>query len=401
MAGRWLILTVLTFARTTMGFQFQSVAAVSLSLQEQFSLSFATLGTLIGLYLLPGIGAAIPGGILAQRYGDKLIACLGLAAMTLGGLLMAGSESIALFSAGRILSGTGAVFLNVLVTKMVADWFVGTEIATAFGILVVSWPLGIALALVLLPPLAVATGWQAAMIAPAAVSGVAFVLVALAYRTAPAAAKQPAVFVFGLTQREMALAFLAGLIWTLYNVGFIIMPAFGPAYMIASGHSPTAAGALVSIITWLIIPAVPASAWLAERLRRADLAMHSSFVLVAAAIGAVALFGPSLAAFALIGILFAPPGGLIMTLPGEVARPERRTIVMGIYFTCYYAGMGALPTLAGYLRDTTGAAATPLWFAAAMVLLTSLLLLLFRRLQRHTEGSAQGACLVRDREDRQ
>jgi hypothetical protein len=33
------------------------------------------------------------------------------------------SHDLALFTAGRLLSGIGAVFLNVLVTKMVTDWF--------------------------------------------------------------------------------------------------------------------------------------------------------------------------------------------------------------------------------------------------------------------------------------
>jgi MFS family permease len=381
-AQRWLILAVLTFARTAMGFQFQSVAAVSPSLLAHFALSFAALGTLIGLYLLPGIAVALPGGMLAQRYGDKRTACLGLAAMTLGGLLMGLANDAWLLTGGRILSGSGAVILNVLVTKMVTDWFAGAQIATAFGILVISWPLGIALALVLLPVVAEMAGWPAAMIAPAAVSALAFVLVALVYRGPESGVPPVARFAFDLTRREFALAILAGLVWTFYNVGFIIMPSFGPAYMIASGHSPVAASALVSTITWVIIPAIPLTAWLAERLGRADLAMHSSFLLTAAFIVFVAGFGPSLLAFALIGFLFAPPGGLIMTLPGEAAPPTRRAIAMGLYFTCYYAGMGTLPALAGYARDVTAAAAAPLWFAAVMVLIASLMLLQFRTLQR-------------------
>jgi MFS family permease len=272
--------------------------------------------------------------------------------------------------------------LNVLVTKMVADWFAGAQIATAFGILVISWPLGIALALVLLPVVAEAAGWQAAMIAPAAVSAVALGLVAIVYREPKVDASPVARFAIDLTRREFKLAILAGLIWTFYNVGFIIMPSFGPAYMIASGHGAVAASALVSTITWTIIPAVPITAWLAERLGRADLAMHSSFLLAALAIACVASFGPSLLAFALIGFLFAPPGGLIMTLPGESARPAQRAIAMGLYFTCYYAGMGVLPALAGYARDLTSAAAASLWFAAVMVLMASVMLLQFRVLQR-------------------
>src|SRR5215470_5939077 len=154
MHERWLVLAVLTFARTAMGFQFQSAAAVAPFLLDQLQMSYAALGTLIGLYLLPGVAVALPGGVLAQRYGDKRIACIGLAAMTLGGLLMGSAESLAPLSAGRAIAGTGAVLLNVLVTKMVTDWFQGREIVSALGILITSWPLGIAIALLVLPAFA-------------------------------------------------------------------------------------------------------------------------------------------------------------------------------------------------------------------------------------------------------
>ena len=380
MQHRWIILAVLTFARTAMGFQFQSVAAISPFLTDRFQLSYTALGTLIGLYLFPGIAAALPGGILAQRFGDKRIACLGLAAMAFGGGLMAAADNYPLLVAGRIVSGTGAVFLNVLVTKMVTDWFHGREQGTAFGFLVTSWPFGIAIALIVLPALNAVSSWQAAFIAPAAISALALVLVTAVYRAPAGVAKQPiGRFEFDLTRHELKLATLAGAVWTFYNVGFILVLAFGPGFVVASGHSATAASAIVSTASWIILPAIPLGAWLAGRTGRADLVMIASFLLAGAVIALTAASGPSIALFALIGLLFAPPAGLIMTLPGEAVRAERRAIAIGIYFTCYYAGMGVLPALAGYARDLTGQSAAPLWFASAMMIISTLVLLKFRR----------------------
>jgi MFS family permease len=381
MQQRWLILLVLTFARSTMGFQFQSVAALSPFLLDRFQLSYAALGTLIGLYLLPGIFAALPGGMLAQRFGDKRITCLGLAAMTLGGALMAATNDVTLFTIGRVVSGAGAVFLNVLVTKMVTDWFAGARIATAFGLLVTSWPLGIALALVVLPPVAASFGLAAALYAPAALAALALVLLLLVYRT-PLHVSAAARFAFDLTRRELTLAFLAGGVWTFFNVGFILLLAFGPAYMVANGATPAAAGAIVSTIGWAIIPAIPLSAWLAERVRRIDAAMLISIALATVVILYIAATGPSLALFALTGVLFAPPAGLIMTLPADAVRAERRAIAIGIFFTCYYAGMGIEPALTGYARDITGAAAAPLVIAAVNMMLAALFILAFRAVQR-------------------
>jgi len=67
------------------------------------SLRRLALGTLIGIYLFPGIAVALPGGVFGHRYGDKTIACVGLAAMTMGGQLMAQAEGTTLLMIGRVL----------------------------------------------------------------------------------------------------------------------------------------------------------------------------------------------------------------------------------------------------------------------------------------------------------
>jgi predicted MFS family arabinose efflux permease len=113
--------------------------------------------------------------------------------------------------------------------------------------------------------------------------------------------------------------------------------------------------------------------------------MAACFLLAACAIWAFASLGPSVALLAAIGLIFGPPGGLIMALPGEAARPERRAVAMGLYYTCYYAGMGVLPALAGWARDAIGSAAAPLWFSGAMLILAGLMLLQFRLLQARPE----------------
>ena len=74
-----------------------------------------------------------------------------LVLMLVGGLAMAFTTSWNGQIAGRLVAGAGGVLLNVQMTKMVADWFAGKEIATAMAIFVNSWPAGIALSLLALP----------------------------------------------------------------------------------------------------------------------------------------------------------------------------------------------------------------------------------------------------------
>src|SRR5580658_2986543 len=143
--NRWTVLAVLFAVRLTMAFQFQSVAAVAPLLGNAFGVGLADIGTLIGLYFAPGVVLALPGGAIGRKFGDKQTVLAALLLMLIGGLGMALSDSWSVQIAGRLISGAGGVMLNVQMTKIVADWFAGKEIATAMAIFVNSWPAGIAL----------------------------------------------------------------------------------------------------------------------------------------------------------------------------------------------------------------------------------------------------------------
>ena len=63
MENRWKALAVLTLARTSLGFQVQSVGSVSPVLLPDLGLDYVALGALIGLYFLPGLVLTIPAGL--------------------------------------------------------------------------------------------------------------------------------------------------------------------------------------------------------------------------------------------------------------------------------------------------------------------------------------------------
>jgi MFS family permease len=382
------VLAALTFARTVMGFQFETVPALATPVMQSFGLRYFELGSIVGLYLLPGIAVALPGGVIARRFGDKRVVSFGLAAMAIGSILMAVSENVTLFTAGRLISGTGAVFLNVLVTKMVSDWFEGEEIATALGVLVSSWPLGIAIALLAVPPLA-AGSWPAGMWMAAGLSCVAFLIVLAVYQPPsglPLAA--PARLSFDLSAHEAALAVLSGLVWAFYNMGLILLLTFGPAWLISTGANASHAGAVISIASWIVLPAIPIGAFLAERAGHPNFTMVGCFLFAAAAIATLPSAGDSAALIAVIGILFGPAAGLIMVLPGQAAQPDRRALAMGVYFTCYYVGMGVAPPIAGFARDATGSAAAPMYVASSMLIAAAAALLAFRLIQKKSAREA-------------
>lgn len=381
---RWLILLVLFLARTALALQFQAVASAGPFLIVALAIDYAALGLLIGLHSLPGIVIAIPGGMLGQEFGAKRVALVALFLMITGGIVMGFSESFVFVAIGRTLLGVGAVVFNVLATKMVTDWFSGREIATAMGTLVSSWPLGIALGLLAFGPLGAERGWPAIVHASTLCVLAGFVLVALVYQEPPTSGSSAQVQLkLDLNRREWTLVCIAGAIWALFNVAYIVLISFGPELFRQRGLSLIQANLVVSLVGWVLIPTIPLASAVAERFGRPVLAMMGAFSVTA--IGLLILpfaHGVGLmAAFSIIVISLGVPPGLIMALPAQSLRPETRARGMGVYYTWYYAAMATLPTGAGLARDYSGTVAAPMAFAAVMMILCVVALILFQYAQ--------------------
>lgn len=377
------MLLVLFLARTAMGFQFQSVASVSPLLVRDLAIDLALFGTLIGAWMLPGVAIAIPGGMLGRRFGDKRVALFGLALMVIGSAVTAGSIEYWAALLGRIVSGTGAVLLNVLLAKMVADWFGDRDLATAMGVLVVSWPVGIGLALIVLGPLSVAISWTFALQTSTAVCVAAFLLMALLYRdpmgTGATTVKPQATS--RLTRQELTFASLAGAVWTLYNVAYIIVVSFAPLLLVDRGLPAANAALISSAATWPLVVSIPLGGILADRTGRGYAIMHACFVGMAVCIPLMLLAPSPLITLAIIGLVVGPAAGIIMALPARVLRPDARNVGMGIYYTWYYIGMAVLPGIAGWCRDLSGVAAAPLMFASLLLVVAIACAVLFQRLE--------------------
>lgn len=388
-AKRWLILIVLFLARTAMAFQFQAVAALSSFFMAQFRIDYARLGWLIGAYLLPGIIVAYPGGLLGRYFGDRRSVVIGMMLMAGGGVLTA-CEDYPTVLAGRLSSGAGAVLVNVLLTKMTTDWFAGREIGTALALLVSSWPVGIGLALVVLPWLAAQASVAAALASTAAVAAVVLILIIAIYRApqeTAASRSSPEKKWLGISLREVGLVSLAGGVWMLFNVGYILVVSFGPILLTSNGLSQGDAGFAISLVSWTLIAAIPLGGVVIDRIGYPTTVMMASF----AAFGMGTLLmstAPSLALMPLVGAAAGLPVGAMMVLPAEVLRPPNRAAGMGIFFTWYYAGMALLTPVGGMLRDASGAPSAPLLFAGGLDLAAIAVLALLRLAQRRYRVAA-------------
>ncbi len=377
----WWILALLVLARTAIAFQFQSIAALGPLLVEEFEIDYVVLGTVIGLYMLPGVVVALPGGLLGQRFGEKRVALLGLGMMAAGGFGVGFGTDVSTLFAGRIISGTGAVLLNVLLAKMLADWFAGRNTSVAMAMLLTSWPVGLGLALVLMAPITTFAGTAGGLLFPALVSAAAFVLMLAFYRSPIETQKQAGSFRLRLSSREWILTLLAGMIWMCFNLSIILVIAFGPGMLTAQGHSIASAGQITSLTMWASVPSLILGSILAERMGQTSVAIAACFILSALAIMILPTGIAPVLFFTLLGILLGAPGGLIMKLPILVLKPENRSVGLGIYFACMYGGVAIVPPIAGLLQDISGDAAIPVLLASAIMIAATAVLWAFAFLQ--------------------
>ena len=387
--NRWTALAVLTVARTAMGFQFQSVGAVSPLLIERLHLSNAELGWLVGLFSLPGIFLSLPGGLLGARFGDRRIVLTGLGLMAVGSVVMGGAESYATIVLGRLVTAVGAILLNVLLTKMVTDWFAGGEIIWAMTILINAWPVGISLALLALPAIANAWGMAAVFHVSAGAAVLSALGIALAYRPRPSAASgRRTLGLSELSRGEIGLVGVASVPWMLYNVGFAVMLGFLPSLLVRSGLSLEAAGLLLGINTLLFIGSVLLGGASAQWLARPELVVAAGVLTYAVGL-AVLPYAPPWPTLLGLGVLAGLPAGSLAAAPALVLRPESRSAGMGLFYTMYYVGMALLPPVAGRLQDTLGRSAA-VYFAAAAILATLPCYLGFRALSAAREPRSAG-----------
>ena len=378
------MLAVLTTSRLALGFQFQSVGSTAPFLVADLGIDYATVGFLIGLYLLPGVVVALPGGFLGRRFGDKQVAGTGLLLMFVGGILVGASDSYELVVAGRFVSGFGAVLLNVLLTKMTTDWFAGREIVLAMAILLNAWPIGMGIALVTLGPLAEVSSWSAAFYATAAVAFVGLLLVAALYRS-PDAVKvtdREQAKIFSLSFREVGLVSLVGVVWAFFNVAYAIISGFAPSFLISRGESVADAGFIISLNTWLFVASVQIGGLLAQRWGRTNTIIVVGISVWGTGLLLLPLISSPMWVIVVMGIFGGAPAGAIAAIPAEILKPENRGPGLGLFITWFYGAMPVLLPIAGWCQDFSGNAAAPLYFGGLVMLMSLPFFCLLRGLQR-------------------
>jgi len=382
MSNRWAALVLVFLTRSSMGFQFGAIPAAQSLIVADLGLSYAQFGLVFGLYMLPGVIFAAPGGLIGQRFGERRVVIGGLTLMAVGSVMTALAGGFATATAGRIVSGIGAVLMNILLARLVSDWFVGKELGTAMAVMLTSWPVGLGLATSTLGALAARWGWRWMIIATA-LAAVLGLLLMLAFREAPRSAGTSGNATrAALTRRDLALSLSGGFAWGCFNASLVAIIAFGPGLLLARGATLGAAGSVVSLAIWLTILSIPLGGLLGDRLGRPNLMIVAGSLVAALVTLLIPVITSAVLAFCLVGFAIGPPPGPLMALLPRALPPERLTAGLGVFYTVFYVMMALTQPAAGLVRDLVGDPAAPIVFAATVMAATVVGLAIFRSIER-------------------
>jgi len=334
--------------------------------RDALHLSLARVGLLLGVFDLGAMLLFIPLGLLADRWGESAVlvgGALFTATVTATAVLATGFWPLAcLLAVAGLGYGSGQTAGN----KAVADVFTGGGRGTAMGIRQSGLPVGGMVAALIIPPLATAFGWRAAVAGVALCCAVPGIWCWIGLRDSPQA---DGVVPSGrpLSAQVWQILRTPG-IWRMTWVAMLLVVGqfcyqdYLAFYMVDRFKWSThvAAGLLVAVnlggvlgrLVWGTLSdrryggrRIPALLWC--------LGAGAAFPAVLIVLRPPASW-PEAAAVGLVGgALLLGWNGLYSTLITELAGPAQGATAMGVSMTLLYVATMTSPPLFGWLVDAT------------------------------------------------
>ncbi|WP_309631080.1 MFS transporter [Nocardioides zeae] len=367
----WAFLVALVLLALNLRSPFVGVSAVTDQLRSALDVGNGAVGLLTSLPVLCFALAAPVALAVVRRYGAEsaVLACLGL---VLVGSLVRSSGSFAVAVLGTVVIGLGITIGNVVVPVLIRSRVAPERVGTVTGLYTAVMNVGSMIVLIGSGPVASASGWRTALLAPAVLSVVAALVWWRVVGTSRRAAPGPAE---GATSgaRDVATAVPSGPVWrdpvavllvvafAGQSTSFYSLTAWLPSILADEAGAGSAAGALASVFQvsavvgalgvpllalWLREPVAAGVVGLLWMAMPAQLLLAPSAYLIGSVLGGIAQGGG-----------FA----LILTIVARRARSDRESAGMStLVQSVGYAFAAVGPTLLGAVHDATGSWTAPL-----------------------------------------
>jgi ACS family hexuronate transporter-like MFS transporter len=384
--NRWAVLALIMAAQTMANVGPLGIPSIAPLIRESLALSVTQAGSFLSAYYIGPVLMSLPAGWLADRWGVRGAMILGQALIAVGLGAVAVAPSFSFIVAILVVAGAGYGVLNPTTTKAGMAWFPPRQRATVVGLKQVGLPFGGAVGALIMPPVALAFGWRAAVGCAAAAVGALTILTWALYRDLPepetkGAARAPVRFWAVMANRDLWLVGVSTLIFAGVQTVFL---AFLVLYL-----RDVVQIALVIAAKYLVAAQVSGAigrigfGLLSDRLfggrRRIVLAIAGlGSIGCALALSATAPgTGPWLLAPLAVGIGVFGVGwnGVQHTLMAELAGPRAAGTAVGLGLAISSLGVAVCPPAFGLVVERLGGFVAG-WVTLAVGMVLALLLLI-------------------------
>jgi MFS family permease len=376
------------------GFGRMAYTLILPNMKDGLQFTYAQLGLLGTGNFIGYLTLAIIGGILAVRFGPRIVITLALVLMGITMILTGLAESFGFAFLMRLLTGFGNGAANVPAMTLASAWFVMKRRGFATGIVAGGIGAGTFIAGLVVPSILRAyghEGWRFAWIylgfAELFLAGLVYAFVRSRPEEkglspigfegplpppgpSPAQQKAPSLQ-WGLVYRVREMWYLGG-VYLLYGFSYIIYMTFFAAYLIKEmGWSQTEAGALWALVGGLSIFCGVIWGGISDLMGR-KYGSALAYVGLAAAYGIFALV-KSPAGFTCSAVIFGISAWSIPTImaaaAGDYAGPKLAPAGLGFITFFFGVGQALGPFVGGYLADVSHSFLVPFLLATGVSLL--------------------------------
>jgi Nitrate/nitrite transporter len=142
---RWIILAMIFLTSFIITYAQFQVSALAYKIMPELNLSSGQMASIMLAAMLPGVFLAIISGMLADRWGAKLVVSIGYIISIFGAFYRCWANSYWTLFVSMICIGFAAVMLNSNAAKMASSWFPRRQVGIVMGLYMSSASLGTAL----------------------------------------------------------------------------------------------------------------------------------------------------------------------------------------------------------------------------------------------------------------
>ena len=369
---RWAVLAASTLAfAAALGFVRFGYSLVLPAMQAGLGLTTADMGFVAGWAFAAYLACSLPAGALATRLGMRRTIAGGLLAAAVGLVVTALAPGIAVATVGQVVANGAIAAIIVPVLAISTGWFPPRFWSLATGVVVAGGGIGFLVSGFLVPRLIVldpADGWRLAWLGMTAVVLAIAAVVTWLVRDPPRLLKRPPLLA------TIKLVYGSGAVWQLggvfllYGIAYITYGTFFTAHLVRGvGLDPLLVGQLWALNGAAGIVGAPLLGALADRLgHRPTLVLLFALQGSSLLILALASDTPWFAASALLyGFTVWSFAGTISAAAGAAVGPALAPAGVGLAVVLMSVGQMIGPIVGGLLADPSGSFTRSLLVGAA------------------------------------